>query len=83
MASPVIDNKRPHEDIAATMSEANQELARRLGLAATQLRANRDQFALYERNHREKNTADGIIKADTNQAIVKANDAVLSEILAK
>lgn len=82
MASPVIDNKRPHEDIAATMSEANQAMATKLGRAIEQLRKNRDQFAKYERSHREKNTADSLIKAETNQRIVGENNALLNDLTA-
>ena len=80
--SPVIDNHREPTEIIEAMSQANNAMALKLGKAILQLKANKEQFRLYERLHREKGTEDGNTKAETNNTFATTNEELIAELTA-
>lgn len=79
---PVIDNAKTQTEIISGMSEANIEMASKLGKALNQLRNNAAQFAFYEEQHRAKGTIDAEAKAEVNRGFVEANTNLIAELTA-
>lgn len=75
--APLITNERSPEEIIKSMSEANNEMARKLGLSLAQLKKDKEKFEFYAAEHRKKETADGDAKARTNFEMAEDIQAVI------